>query len=536
MAYSNSWVNNTPNTSLAVVTSPTAHDVLIAWAKTDSGTTTFTWPSGFTEIGTQFTSADGCMTGVAIKNDASGSEGSLTISCPNNCVGGVIAYSGRDNTTPQAFTASITNNNTGTASPWTLDSNSVTPSADGTDIFALLSDDVTGFRGNVAHSFATFSGTTGAWTVRQDPTTSDGGYDYGVGTATQVTAGAITVRGTGTEASESAGRSLFVVGLKPSGGGGTSVALTGQAATGAGGTLAISANKALTGQAATASGGTATPTLALALTGQQASTSQGSVAPTATVPMTGLAATGAQGAVTPTITVPLTGLSVTLSQGTLSPDTSSDTNVALTGRAATASGGTLAPAADKALSGLAGTAQQGTATPAMDKALSGQSATSAGGSVTPSVSVALTGLQASTQQGTLTPNVAGNVTIALTGLSMAMSQGTLSAVAPSVSSAGFWGANPQRVRRITDEERKEAVRKEREALGILPKPVQNIVRKLAKELDSFDPDEEISQRLEAALKARDQAYLERAESVLRSMLKREREEMEEEEEALFLLM
>jgi hypothetical protein len=120
---------------------------------------------------------------------------------------------------------------------------------------------------------------------------------------------------------------------------------------------------------------------------------------------------------------------------------------------------------------------------------------------------------------------------------------TFTGNAPSVSngaqvatSAGFWGANPQRVRRITDEERKEAVRKEREALGILPKPVQNIVRKLAKELDSFDPDEEISQRLEAALKARDQAYLERAESVLRSMLKREREEMEEEEEALFLLM
>jgi hypothetical protein len=213
VAYSNSWVNNTPNTNLDVVTSPSAHDVLIAFAKCDTASQAFTWPAGFSIIGTaQDTTADGQTTAIAIKNDATGSEGTLRISCAVNCVGGIIAYSGRNNSSPQAFTASQTNNNTGTASPWTIDSNSVTPSGDGVDLFAFMSDDVQLFQPDVAHTIATISGSTGSWTNRQDPS-SNSSYDYCVASATQTSAGAITVRGTGTSAGDQAGRCLFLVGL-----------------------------------------------------------------------------------------------------------------------------------------------------------------------------------------------------------------------------------------------------------------------------------------------------------------------------------
>lgn len=219
MAYRASWKNQTPSTSLVVASTPQIHDVLIAFGVTDATGSTFTWPTGFTQIGTQDTTADAQTLACAIKIDASGSEGSLTIDCDSNCVGGIVAFSGRDNVNTQDFTFSLTNNNTGTpANAWTLASSSKTPGHDDCDLCAIFGSDVQG-NASVVNTFATTTGTTGAWTTRQDAT--DAGFlNVGLGTATQATAGALVCTATGTSSGDTAGRALFLIGLRASGGGG----------------------------------------------------------------------------------------------------------------------------------------------------------------------------------------------------------------------------------------------------------------------------------------------------------------------------
>lgn len=229
MAFSNSWKNEAVAHPIVVTVAPAAHDTLIMVVITDTNVSqTFTWPSGFVEKGKDTTSIDGCCFAWAIKVDATGSETTLSVSNSGSAtmIGAVASYSGRDNTSPLAFTSLDNKTDASGASPWAQLSSSATPSANGTDVVAIMASDVTdpvsGER--VTHSFATTTGTTGAWTARVNA--ADAGLNsfrqFGIGDATQATAGAITVTGTGTLASRHAGRILFLLGLLPSGGGGSS--------------------------------------------------------------------------------------------------------------------------------------------------------------------------------------------------------------------------------------------------------------------------------------------------------------------------
>lgn len=216
MAYSNSWVNSTPTGSLVITVSPTIHDVLIGWKVSDSTGSSFVWPADFTVIASQVCTADGQVMEVAIKEDATGSETSVAISGSSG-IGGVIAFSGRENVTPLDFTTNLKNDNTAQASAWTLDSDSLTPATNDCDICVVYGSDITASDDPV-HTFSTVAGTTGAWTTRQDQ--NSGFYNVGIGTATQTTAGAFTARGTGTIATRSAGRTMVTVGLQSASGGG----------------------------------------------------------------------------------------------------------------------------------------------------------------------------------------------------------------------------------------------------------------------------------------------------------------------------
>jgi hypothetical protein len=165
---------------------------------------------------------DGQSLGVAIKNDATGSEGTLAISCnQDTIIGGIVAFSGRDNTTPQDFvaqTATATDN----ATPYVV-TRTATPVTNGDDIFAVCGWDVSSSV-NGTFTFSTTSGTTGAWTTRQDQ--QDTFRNVGMGTAAQVTAGAITVQAS-VAGSGNSQLAIVVMALKPA------------AASGSTGTLAV---------------------------------------------------------------------------------------------------------------------------------------------------------------------------------------------------------------------------------------------------------------------------------------------------------
>jgi hypothetical protein len=169
-AYSNSWGNATPNHPLAVATSPTIHDVLIFGGVTDTavdGPLT-SLPTGFSADVSQATTADGQTLLCAHKNDASGSEGSISFSNsgPHQMIGFVLAASGIDNTTPLDVAVVVANNNTATATPWTVAA-SATPVTNGCLLVAVMGSDVTGGK-DAVHTFNTTSGLTSAWTPRQD--------------------------------------------------------------------------------------------------------------------------------------------------------------------------------------------------------------------------------------------------------------------------------------------------------------------------------------------------------------------------------
>ena len=193
----------------------TLHDVLIAGVVTDSsGDGNPYAATSFDQLVLQHTTADSQDLAVLRKKDASGSEGSLDIT--NNIaaemIGFIMSLTGADNTTPEDVASTVANNNTADASPWTIDT-SITPVTDGCMIVAVMGSDTTSASTPVVHTFATTVGTTGAWTVRADLGT--GFRKISVATAIQTIAGAITVRGTGTLAAVSAGRSMALLAIRP---------------------------------------------------------------------------------------------------------------------------------------------------------------------------------------------------------------------------------------------------------------------------------------------------------------------------------
>ncbi len=208
MAYSNSWINSTPANPCAVTVAPTAGDILLAWAIADSTTTgnLDSDPSGFSNLAPVVTSTNDGATFRASIKVADGTETSVSFSSTstNPCIAGVIAFSGRDTTTPLDVAAvTIALSTAGTTADL-----SITPITDGCDLCYILGND--GGSSNTTFTFTTQSGTTGAWTTQPDQ--HSGYYNVAAGRAVQTTAGAITARCT---TSQTGGRLGVLVALRP---------------------------------------------------------------------------------------------------------------------------------------------------------------------------------------------------------------------------------------------------------------------------------------------------------------------------------
>ena len=193
MAYSNKWEQTTPANPCVITIAPNAGDIIIAWALNDEANVNDldSDPSGYTLIDRSVVTTDNSTMRVVYKV-ATGAETSISFnsSSGNLAIGGAIAFSGRDGTTPLDVTPNVfSSSTTGT----TVD-NSITPVTDGVDLCHIF--DCDGGNSDYTFTFSTTSGTTGAWTTRVDQ--NSGFRNCGVGSATQTTAGALTARGTST--------------------------------------------------------------------------------------------------------------------------------------------------------------------------------------------------------------------------------------------------------------------------------------------------------------------------------------------------
>lgn len=208
MAYSNSWTNSTPANPCVVTVAPTAGDILLAWAITDSTTpgNLNSDPSGFSNLAPAVNSTYDSATFRASIKVADGTETSVSFNSTSGveCIAGVIAFSGRDTTTPldvAAVTIALS-----TAS--TTADLSITPITDGCDLCYILGND--GGTSDTTFTYTTQSGTTGAWTTQPDQ--HIGYYNIAAGRSVQTTAGAITARCT---TSQTGGRLGVLVALRP---------------------------------------------------------------------------------------------------------------------------------------------------------------------------------------------------------------------------------------------------------------------------------------------------------------------------------
>lgn len=214
MSYSQIWTNSTAAHPLAITVSPTANRILVLAVITDNADgATFTFPSGFSTPVTVQSTYDNTDLAVAYKV-ATGSETSLSVSNTNarSMIGFCTEHSSIDTTTPLDV-AIVTG---GSSTAGTTIALAATPVTSGADLISIHDADTTGT--NVTFSWATTSGTTGAWTQRAD-LHNGGFFNLGVGTATQTTAGAFTV--TSTQTGESSGRVGALVVLRPTSAGGS---------------------------------------------------------------------------------------------------------------------------------------------------------------------------------------------------------------------------------------------------------------------------------------------------------------------------
>ena len=218
------YATNTSGTTLDLSANPPAStDVMLAWSVSDNSSTSGTGPgTGWTQVPAAWvsTTTDAQSLAAWVKNTrAAGGETSLDITTSSVNLNGAMAIGGVDATTFQDVTApAAANNNTGVASPATID-NSITPVTNGSLLIAIYGADVT-TSGNATFTFSDTGGLT--WTTRADQ--NDGFRNVGVGTAEQTTAAATTVTGSATFASGTAGRAMILIALRnasPPGGGAT---------------------------------------------------------------------------------------------------------------------------------------------------------------------------------------------------------------------------------------------------------------------------------------------------------------------------
>lgn len=225
MAFKSKFKTTTASTTLTVTVSGiSAHDTLVMYMVSDNpSATTVTWPAGFDPtLAQQITTFDGQTLTCAIKKDCTGSEGALATSNTSGMsfIGGVLAFSGRDNTTPTDFVVSITNSNTNLGNPGVLNSSSRTPGNNDCDLVGICGWDAASLSGsgNVT-TFSTTAGTTAGW-VQEDDVTDGNFMNATSGYANQVTAGALTARASNVQGvgTSQQGGAFFLIGLKAAGG------------------------------------------------------------------------------------------------------------------------------------------------------------------------------------------------------------------------------------------------------------------------------------------------------------------------------
>ncbi len=203
MAFKNSWTNSTPATGLTVTIAPAAGDILIGYTCVDSAGGSDAAPTGWSLLANLSSTFDGQTLHVVTKK-ATGSETSVAFNNGGTGIGGVVSFDGIDQTTWLDVTPVTLANSTGA----TTTDISITPTTSGCDIVFIAGIDVNSAT-DVAFTFTTASGTTGAWTGRTDQ--NSGFMNVGSGSAVQATAGAITARCTST----SAGRCGALFALRP---------------------------------------------------------------------------------------------------------------------------------------------------------------------------------------------------------------------------------------------------------------------------------------------------------------------------------
>ena len=211
MAHRTTWTTTTPANPLVITTSTTAGDTLVAYVVNDNSTVqTYTWPSGFVEQFVSQTTTDGMNVACAIKKNATGSEGALTITPSGSThIGGISAYSGRDTTTQPDVTSVSVVENANENPPSTT--GTIVPTTNGCDIVGIYGLDTSG-----TVNATTFSGGGLTWTTRAD-VNNGAFYNVSCGDAPQTTAASIGVTGTGTV---NAAKVLFLIALRPAAGGG----------------------------------------------------------------------------------------------------------------------------------------------------------------------------------------------------------------------------------------------------------------------------------------------------------------------------
>jgi hypothetical protein len=216
MAFRAAASNAGSGTSL-VVTKPTgtaSGDVLMAfWNNAGSGSSTITWPSGFTEEANANMVTPDTTTIRCASKTAGGSEPAdytITSSTNDACTAAILAFSGRD--TGAAITPVVTNNTSTLSSPITVSLTGVT-AANGDDLIWMASPSLTGTNPGTYTAPASF-------TERVDVAHTQYS-SMGIATRDNVSAGATgNIDGTLT-GSSNAGYGGFVINLAASGGGGS---------------------------------------------------------------------------------------------------------------------------------------------------------------------------------------------------------------------------------------------------------------------------------------------------------------------------
>lgn len=412
IALADVWSNTTLANPTNITIAPSADDYLLCWACTDnsnSGTPTYT--AGWTGRWSVISTLDGMHFMGGDKDDATGAETILSIN-QSSQIGAAMAFSGVNNSNPRNAVSTAAIASTGNTSPQDT-SASVTTTVNNCMLVMIVGVDVN----SAVNATFTCSDTLGlTWSPAYE---LNGGSNWINGiayTATQPTAGAVTVTVQSTTTGASAHRGHILFALEPAGGGSSDGTATpsGNGSTSAVGTSTGSgaATTSPSGVASSAQVGTAVArvSVASAPSGVSSASSVGTAAASGTAVTTpsGQSATSTLGTATANVAAAASPNGSAAATNVGSAVVSGTAVATPSGVSATASVGTA----------TAGTSESGTATP------NGVAATSAIGQAVGrgAAIISLAGVTSAASIGTATTS--GSAIIQCHGVSAISALGT----------------------------------------------------------------------------------------------------------------